>query len=177
MSTSAQRLLPSANHIADCILATSNLYYEIELDQLQLNKHCYLVNGFTLKERDEPAFYNNVEAWRYGPVIPEVYSAYKYYEDKKITHLEMCRTSLLDNREKVSERWDKLVKIIGEDVVAVISGVLKQYGKYTGGQLVEMTHGNDTPWKKVYRPGHNKIINTDIIKNFYRRLRADDIGR
>lgn len=168
--------LPSAVHVADCLLVTAKLYYQAQLDQLQLNKACYLVNGFTLQERDEPAFYDAVEAWRYGPVIPEVYSAFRAYGDMRITHLETCRTSL-DDTDAVRRRYGELTELVGDEVAAIISGVLKEYVKYSGWQLVKMTHGDNTPWKKAYKRGRNNIISTDIIREFYRSLKPDDVGR
>ena len=88
----------------------------------------------------------------------------------------MCRTPLNDT-EAVKRRWDELRKIIGDDVMSVISGVLKQYGRHNGGELVEITHGDITPWKEAYMPSHNNIISSDTIKNFYRRLKHNDRGR
>ncbi|MCY4491011.1 MAG: DUF4065 domain-containing protein [Thaumarchaeota archaeon] len=168
--------LPGAHHISDYLLATAKLDYNMNLDQLQLNKLCYLVNGFTLRERDDPAYYNNVEAWKYGPVVPEVYVMYKIYGDKPITQLDMCRTSL-DNQEDVLSRWENLVGIMGTELASISSGVLKEYGQYTGYELVSMMHKNKTPWKKVYKPGHNNIIPTKIIRQFYKDLDVDDQGR
>ena len=137
---------------------------------------CYLVNGFTLRERAEPAFYNDVEAWKYGPVIPAVYQMYRTYGDKPITSLDICRTSL-DDTPEVSKRWEDLVEIIGKDVACIAGGVLESYGKYTGNELVGMTHRKRTPWKKAYRPGRNNVIPTKEIKRFYEDLDADDRGR
>ena len=168
--------LSGANHIADCILATAKLDSNIELDQLQLNKLCYLVNGFTLRERDKPAFHNRVEAWKFGPVVPEVYVTYRYYGDRPITMLDLCRTNLNDTKD-LKKRWSDLVYIIGKDVAAIVYGVVKEYGKYSGWDLVYMTHRKHTPWKKVYRPGHNNIIPTEEIREFYRNLRPGDDRR
>lgn len=172
----AMARLPGAHHVADYILTTAKLGPNVPLDHLQLNKLCYLVNGFTLQERDDPAFYNNVEAWKYGPVVPEVYETYKVYGNGPITALDMCRTSL-ENTEAVAERWGELVDIVGRDVASIAYGVVETYGEYTGWQLVGMTHGKRTPWKKAYRPGHNNIISTETIKQFYRNLKPDDRGR
>ena len=168
--------LPGAHHIADYLLATAKLDHDINLDQLQINKLCYLVNGYTLQERDEPAFYNKIEAWKYGPVVPEVYDMFKAYEDHPITELDLCRTSLDDNK-KLCERWEDLVSVIGKDVAGIASSVLNAYGKCDGSQLVGMTYLKDTPWGKEYRAGHNNVIRTKIIKKFYRDLDADDVGR
>ena len=171
-----QQHLPGAHHIADYLLATAKLDYGMDLDRLQLNKLCYLVNGFTLRERDDPAFYNDVEAWKYGPVIPEVYKMYKAYADGPITHLDMCRTSL-DDHDKVSNRWKNLVQIIGDGVASIASGVLEAYGRYDGGALVDMTHRSETPWNKAYKPGRNNVILTKDIRQFYKNLDVDDRGR
>lgn len=168
--------LPGANHIADYILATAKLGLDIELDQLQLNKLCYLVNGFTLRERDEPAFHNSVQAWKFGPVVPEVYETYRDYGDRPITALDLCRTSL-HNRKELMDRWGDLADIIGKDVAAIAYGVVKEYGKYGGWDLVHMMHKKRTPWKKAYRPGHNNTIPTGTIKQFYRNLKPGDDRR
>lgn len=168
--------LPSANHIADYILATAKLGLDINLDQLQLNKLCCLVNGFTLREREEPAFRNRVEAWKFGPVVPEVYETYRYYGDRSITALDLCRTSLNDKKELMA-RWGDLVDIIGKDVASIAYGVIEKYGRYRGWDLVHMMHKKHTPWKNAYRPGHNNTIPTEAIKQFYRNLKPGDDGR
>ena len=168
--------LPGAYHVADYILATAKLDLGIELDQLQLNKLCYLVNGFTLRERDEPAFHNDIEAWRYGPVVPAVYETYRMYGNEPITALDLCRTPLTDEHA-ISKRWEELIQIIGQEVAAIAYGVVREYGKCTGWELVDMTHKKRTPWKKAYRPGHNNIIPTDAIRRFYRKLKPDDQHR
>ena len=175
-NTPMMQILPGAPHVADYILATAKLDMNIELDQLQINKLCYLVNGFTLQARDEPAFHNDVEAWKYGPVVPAVYEAYRMYGDKPITALDLCRTSLTDT-ESSFQRWKELVAIIGKEVASIAFGVVREYGECTGGELVNMTHKRRTPWKKAYRPGHNNVIPTDAIRQFYRTLKPNDKRR
>lgn len=168
--------LPGANHIADCILATARLDSDTRFDQLQLNKLCYLVNGFTLREQNEPAFHNDIEAWRYGPVIPEVYQTYRHYGKEPITELDMCRTAL-DDYTAVAKRWGELYYIVGKKIAEIVYGVVREYGKYSGWDLVDMTHKKHTPWKRAYRPGHNKVIPTDDIRRFYKELKPDDDRR
>ena len=151
------------------MLATAKLDYGLELDQLQLTKLLYIANGFVLQERDDPAFHNPIEAWKYGPVIRSVRETYKYWGDTPIGVLDMCRTAL-DDKEMVAERRTDLLKIIGREVAGVVSGVVEQYGHHTGGELVDMTHRNGTPWDKAYKPGRNEIITTESIARFYRHL-------
>lgn len=176
MSQSIIQELPNAIHISDCLLVIAKLDYQMQLDQLQVNKYCYLIDAFTLHYYQKPVFYNNVEVWQYGPIIPEIYSAYKVYGDKPITHLEICGTDLNDT-DNINKRYENLIKIIGDDIAGIISGVIKEYGKFSGSQLVTMTYGKHTPWKKAYKPGHNKIITSDIIQKFYKNLKPGDMGR
>lgn len=168
--------LPGAVHVADFILAAAKLDGDLELDQLQINKLCYLVNGFTLRERDEPAFYNDIEAWKYGPVVRAVYETYREYGNKPITALDLCRTPLT-NKDAVFKRIQDLILILGEDVAGIALGVVQEYGGCTGGELVGMTHKRRTPWKKAYRPGHNNVIPTNAIRQFYRTLSPNDRRR
>lgn len=168
--------LPSATHVADFLLGMAKLDHGMQLDQLQINKDCYLVNGFVLRKRDEPAFRDDVEAWRYGPVIPAVYQAYKGFGHEKIPRLGMCRTPL-DDAEAVRCRCVELAGIIGRDVAATARGVLDEYGRCDGPELVAMTHGKETPWKKAYKAGRNNVISTETIRQFYRNLTRDDRRR
>lgn len=161
--------LPSATHVADYMLASATLDYGLNLDQLQLNKLLYIANGFVLQDRDEPAFHNDVEAWKYGPVIRAVWEAYNNWGDTPIRMLDMCRTPL-DDKAKVAGRRDELLKIIGTDVASVVGSVLEAYGRCTGGELVDMTHRKGTPWSDAYRRGRNNVIPTGSITSFYRNL-------
>ena len=160
--------LPSVTHVADYMLATATLDYDITLDELQLNKLLYITNGFVLQKRDQPAFHNPIEAWKYGPVIRTIRETYGRHEGCLKT-LELSRTNLSD-REAVAKHRVHLLGIVGRDVAAVVGGVLEQYGRCTGGELTDMTHRDDTPWKAVYQPGFNRIIPTNQIAVFYRCL-------
>lgn len=43
------------------------------ISNLQLQKILYFIQVDALKTTGEPAFLNNIEAWQFGPVVPEVY--------------------------------------------------------------------------------------------------------
>lgn len=169
MQLSQAIMLPSAIHVADYLLATARLDYCIWLDQLQLVKLVYITNGFVLQNRDEPAFHNPVEAWKYGPVVRSVREAYAHWGDDPIGVLDICRTPL-DDTDAVARRRTQLLGILGRDVAGVASGVLEQYGRCTGGELIDITHRRDTPWHKAYRPGSNRVVSTESIASFYRCL-------
>ena len=76
------RMLPTSYHISEYILATAKLEYGRMLDRVQIDKLTYLVNGFTMRIRDDPAFHDTIEAWKYGPVVRLVYEFYRQYGEK-----------------------------------------------------------------------------------------------
>ena len=47
------------------------------LDLMQLLKLSYLAHGFKLGITGHPLSNENLEAWRYGPVFPSIYQAFK----------------------------------------------------------------------------------------------------
>src|SRR2546428_134892 len=54
------------------------------LTPLHVQKLLYYVQGWSLALRGTPAFSDDIEAWRYGPVVESVYQAYKKFDDKPI---------------------------------------------------------------------------------------------
>jgi uncharacterized phage-associated protein len=95
-----------------------------------------------------------IEAWRYGPVVPAVYHAYKRFGGRFIS--DQPKDAPSDFSE--AERY-------------VMQQVWNSYGKYTGLQLSELTHKPGTPWDVTRRTsGLGAIIPDDLIEDFYRRL-------
>ncbi len=176
MHTPQTNGLPSALHVADYMLATAKLDHDLDLDQLQLNKLLYITNGFVLRDRDDPAFHNDIEAWKYGPVIRAAWETYRDWGRSPIGRLEMCRTPL-DDTDMVAKRRMELFEIIEDDTASVVGGVLHEYGQCTGGDLVHMTHKEGTPWDHAYKPGRDNVISTKSITEFYRQLSKYDDAR
>ena len=49
------------------------------MTNLRLQKLLYFAQGWHLARFGRPLFDASIEAWPYGPVVPEVYRAYKEY--------------------------------------------------------------------------------------------------
>lgn len=103
----------------------------------------------------EPLVSEPVEAWRYGPVIPELYRRYKSFGGDPINTVPVDRTDMLNDRQE-----------------GLVRAVLKAYWNFSPWQLSSITHKPGTPWDKVYNGdgGVSAIIPNDLIEKYYREL-------
>jgi len=125
------------------------------LTPLQLMKLTYIAQGWSLGLGRGHLFRNKIEAWKYGPVIPDLYQATKIYGCKEIP-LNLIN----ENVSSVDDATDKFLR-----------NVYGQYSRYTGVQLSSFTHVAGTPWYQVYRNGVPNIeISDDLIKRHYQEL-------
>ena len=113
-------------------------------------------------------FSEQVEAWRHGPVVPSIYHEFKHFGRDHVTskatdvHLNhFDSSSFFELREVTS------LSNIQKRIVAL---TWKFYKKYTGIELVELTHSRGTPWELAYSPNQNKTIDVDLMRKYYKLL-------
>lgn len=155
----------SATLIADYILTQSDK----PLTMLHVIKLTYISHGWHLAVYSgKPLISDEIEAWRYGPVIPTLYRALRSYGKETIYKLLYCGTGLhtkyIDDRKKFME------KRICEQSQQLINRVLGEYGTLTAMELSALTHQKGTPWSDYYVEGQyftpipNKAIREHYIK-------------
>lgn len=124
------------------------LYYCTQIGQpisnLQLQKILYYVQANFLVTKGSPCFSDEIVAWKYGPVVEDVYYYYKPYLADKITIEEF-------NGE--IEPLDK----------QLIEQVCDSKSKYSAGALVRQTH-QETPWKVTSK---SASISQKTMKSFF----------
>ncbi len=143
--------------IADAILkiAKSN---NKSLTPLQLMKLVYIAHGWSLVLRRAPLFDDRIEAWKYGPVIPDLYQATKGYGRSPIP------LDVIDDAPPAVEA----------DVQEFLEEVFRQYGNLSGYSLSSLTHKRGSPWQQVYEEGCLGIeIPSNLIKEHYEILLHD----
>ena len=119
----------------------------IKVDPLKLQKLLYYTQAVTLVRLDKPAFFEEIEAWDYGPVIREVY--------KKFRHTN-----------EIIEKIDNKFNTLDPELITCIDIVIDYYGSKSGSALVNETH-SESPWKDAYKKGKNTIISKDVMKKYY----------
>ncbi len=141
----------------------------LRLDPLKLQKLLYYAHGWHLALTGRPLLDRTVEAWQYGPVLPDVYRAFRSYGAQPITaparDLVRSGTKLLIAPYELPPE-DAAVTYADR----IIERVVEQYGNYSGVQLSAMTHGSATPWARAWQQHAGKrfvpIPDADITAYF-----------
>jgi len=138
----------AANDIAKHILELSNPEVGDMISNLKLQKLLYYVQGFHLAMYDQPLFNEDIYAWQYGPVVPEVYHEYKALGPGAIPVPENIAVQV----------EPKLIELMKE--------VYDVYGQFSALKLMEMTH-NEAPWQKT---PINGIISHELMRAYFKPL-------
>ena len=99
-----------------------------------------------------------VEAWQFGPVYPDLYSAVGSYGASPVASVP----------KNVHEMQNSHVELDGSEV-ALIDAVYREYKNYDEMQLSLMTHREGTPWHKTWNDGIGSfnVIGDDLIRDYY----------
>jgi uncharacterized phage-associated protein len=127
------------------------------LTNMQIQKLVYIAHGYSRAILHRPLIRQRVEAWRYGPVIKDLYNDLREYGAGLVT--------------KPIEKVPK--EVLSETDKALVQTVLNAYGKFSGPQLSTMTHQKGTPWADVYDPEsqfHDTDIPDHLIEKYYSKL-------
>ena len=125
-----------------------------EITHLQVQKLVYYCHAWMLGVYGRPLIEQDVVAWRYGPVVREVWDSLRHNSDKPIalTIPNVPRAELDENDEHI------------------VRQVSEQYGHFTGLQLSASTHAAGTPWHTVREKwGQDSYIPDFLIRDYYKR--------
>ena len=115
------------------------------ISNLVLQKLLYLIQAYSLVDENqpEPAFDDRIEAWQYGPVVPEAYYGFKYNLNE-IRHAD--------------------VDFLNPNLERRIREIYETFGRQDPFDLVNLTHSYDS-WINAWRnPFDSTITNDDIVK-------------
>ena len=119
------------------------------ISNLQLQKILYYIQGYYLVKFGRPLFYEDIIAWKLGPVVREVYNEYNIYVSSPITEVYNVDLNL------------------SSDERVLINNVIDNKALISAWDLVNATH-NENPWKDtVESRGYNSVMrNQDIAQYF-----------
>lgn len=137
-----------ALQIAQLLLTKAAEGHQELMSNLKLQKMLYYEQGFHLAAFDTPLFDEEIEAWMFGPVVPNVYEQFAKYDARGI-----------EPSENVELKFS-------EEEATLFNNVFDVYNQYSAVKLVEMTH-SEPPWNSV-SPGKGNIISQESMKAFFK---------
>jgi uncharacterized phage-associated protein len=142
-------------------LTVANYFLELawqeskQLTNMQLQKLVYFAHGAKLAVIGEPLIKEDVNAWKMGPVIPELYAKLKRYGSGSILdpiHVSEPIPSNVVDKQCIEFVWSN-------------------FKDYTGIQLSSISHADGTPWKQVWSPNGFFIeIPNNLTQEYYKKI-------
>jgi uncharacterized phage-associated protein len=130
-----------------------------ELTNMKVQKLVFIAHGIYmgLNGEDRPLIKEHVKAWKWGPVIEELYEGLKEYG------AFTCGKVKDENGEEIAG--------IPEDAKEYdfVKTIWKLYKDFTAFALSRLTHMKDTPWDIVWRAAPWGYIPNGIIATYYER--------
>ena len=153
--------------VANWFLATAEAERKT-LDPMKLQKLIYFADGWSLALTNVPLINEQVQAWKWGPVIPSVYHEFKVYGRRPITRMAEISDTVWGDRD-LEIKDDP-------DAEALLTRVWQVYGHLSGVQLSNMTHAPDGAWHQAYREANgrrNVAIEDALIRaEFLRKVKG-----
>lgn len=137
------------------------------ISNLKLQKILYFIQAYflTSTETHRMCFEEKIEAWDFGPVVPEAYHEFKQYGSGDIPTVDsyiefdpndiwnVCRIEFDDSNINNSDK-----KMINE--------IVDKFRDYSATDLVTITH-RQSPWMDAYTPNKNNEITTEAIEDYF----------
>lgn len=141
----------SVRKVAEYLLAKADESVGDGISNLKLQKLVYYAQGYHLALHDGPLFGAPIEAWEHGPVVPELYHAYKQHGPGNIP---------------LSDDFDP--DSYDASAVRLLDEVYDVFGQYSAWKLRNMTH-EERPWIDAYQNGERgRVISHAALREYFK---------
>lgn len=120
-----------------------------DITHLKLQKLLYFAQAAHLAAHGAPLFSDEIQAWKFGPVVPTVYQIFRDFESRHIPSEE-------------GHDCDEQVEVF-------LKEVWKTFAKYSASELVHLSH-KVGPWENFYKPNHNNVIPVSAIQESFENV-------
>jgi uncharacterized phage-associated protein len=150
-----EKIMQSALNVAKYFLRCVDREAGDTISVLKLQKLLYYAQAWSLVLRNQPLFWENIQAWSHGPMVCDVWDYYKEYKHTDIPTPEQCELDFSDSELEVLEE------------------VWNTYGELSARQLEKLTQSEE-PWieaRKGIDPGakSQEFISHEIMKSYYEK--------
>lgn len=136
------------------------------ITNLALQKLLYFAHGLHLVEARKPLVTGFFEAWRFGPVHPTAYHAFK----SEGANALRIRATTQDPFTRISR---PIPKCVDPAAISRVRRIVNTYGAMTPGWLVEVSHAENAPWAYTVHKARTQTvlglrIPDDVIRDRFR---------
>jgi len=162
----------SSKAVANQFIALAKQDARSDMSPMKLQKLVYYAHAWFIAFTDNALIKEDIQAWKFGPVIPDVYHEFKAHGNANITSFA---TELNFEQSKL-ELITPVVDDDDDDANAIINEVWRTYKDLTPIQLSNATHAKGSPWEVVASsygselPKNIEIPNNLIKEIFKKRL-------
>lgn len=140
-----------------------------DLSPMKLQKLVYFAHAWHLAFYETPLIREEIQAWRFGPVVPEVYHEFKNYGNASVSRLATELSFENNNLSLFEPRVDQADIKTHE----LIKEIWRVYGQFSPVQLSNLTHVEDSPWSVIAATygaqlPRNIDIPNDLIKERFK---------
>ena len=116
---------------------------------MQALKYTYIAQQYHLALRDRPFFNEEIRAWKYGPVVVELYEHLKNTTNDNVMRFEQPPHDGFDEEQK--------------EILEVVFYRYNKMGAYT---LVCETNGKGSPWRTIIDREPGGVIGHDLMREY-----------
>lgn len=137
------------------------------VDHLKLQKLIYFAHAWHLALFDGEALIDeDIQAWRYGPVVGSLYRVLKANGMNPIKHLISTGTGF--STVPIPEPEEAMVR-------EFLDVIWEKYGMFSAVELSTLSHQPDGPWSHYYsNEVENRTIPNNFLADYYRKLAKED---
>ena len=145
----------NCHQVANYFLTKVNAEEGEVITNLKLQKLAYYVQSASLAFFEVPLFNEDLEAWKHGPVVPELYRSFKKHGSNSLPRARNVAVDCYSPHDR------KLM----DDVYAF-------FGQFAAWKLRDMTH-EETPWLEAYSV--QGIISPVSMRDYFREHWGDQM--
>lgn len=146
--------------------------HSLLITNLKLQKLLYFIQAqFLLINFNNPCFYQKIEAWPYGPVVPEAYHEFKGFGNNHIPPITTFYGFIDKNKPRDILNYG--IMPVDDNIIALndktsIQLIIESLKNCSPNMLVSVTH-KQQPWIEAFSHGSGTEITLYSIYNFFKQ--------
>lgn len=152
-------------------IVTKCIDEDTPISNFLLQKILFLIQVESFRRFNEPVFYDDIEAWKFGPVVPNAYYHFCIYGALPI--LSRYTVNLTDDLLDIQGLSMGSLNI---KEITMVNDVVEEKRALPVWDLVEEVGKEGTPWDITYKQnGQKAIIPLELIKKYAKAEETSDL--